>query len=72
MRITKKEQVKRWLNSGNTITSMDAFKMFHVTRLAGIVHDLKKDGMRIQNLQSQKNTNYAIYKVVKDGEIPFV
>tara|TARA_Y100001972_G_C7404354_1_gene210028 strand:- start:120 stop:338 length:219 start_codon:yes stop_codon:yes gene_type:complete len=72
MRITKKEQVKRWLNSGNTITSMDAFTMFKVTRLAGIVHDLKKDGMTIQNLQSQKNTNYAIYKVVKDGEIPFV
>ena len=51
---------------------MDAFTMFKVTRLAGIVHDLKKDGMTIQNLQSQKNTNYAIYKVVKDGEIPFV
>ncbi len=72
MKITKKERVKRWLESGRSITSMEAFSMWQVTRLAGVVHDLKKDGLTISNLQSSKNTNYAIYKIVTDGELPFV
>lgn len=60
---SKKNKVKNSLLSGNRITSMEAFNRFNVTRLSAIIFDLKKEGMKIKNLQKDWNTRYAIYEM---------
>lgn len=58
---------------GDGITSMQAFKMFGVTRLASIIHELRKKGYEIATvLEDGKNRyggfmRYARY-VIKEAE----
>ena len=38
------QRVLSYMQGGNTITSLDAFKELGITRLAAVIYDLKKDG----------------------------
>lgn len=38
------QRVLTYMQGGNTITSLDAFKELGITRLAAVIYDLKKDG----------------------------
>ena len=38
------DSIKEYLDSGNTLTSLEALKLFSCFRLASRMHDLKKSG----------------------------
>ena len=46
---TQTQMVKDHLESGKTLTSLDAANFFGITRLAARCHDLKKEGLPIQS-----------------------
>jgi len=77
MKKSKHQKIKEHLESGKTITSWEAIQLYNVTRLAAIIFNLKKDGMRIESKNhTEKNgfgdtVKYARYKcldVVQDKE----
>jgi len=43
-------QVLRHLQEYGSITSMDAFTKYHITRLSSIIHNLRKRGYDIRTL----------------------
>ncbi len=63
--------IKEHLESGYTLTSMEAFEKFGCTRLAAQIHELKKSGMDIQTIMVEgttrygTETHYAKYVLVK-------
>lgn len=66
MKKTKISQVKAHLERGWSITSLDAFKKYNVTRLAAIIHELRhKDGMQIIDLNASTKANYSRYKMAE-------
>ena len=44
---SQNKQIAAWLNSGNTITSLEALKLFGCMRLASRINDLRQRGMDI-------------------------
>ena len=62
---TKKQRVLRYLRGGTSLTPREAIDFFNAYRLAGIVHELNKEGYNIINLRS---SGHARYKMVKPGE----
>lgn len=58
--------VARYLKRYHSITSMFAFRRFSVTRLADIVHKLRRRGTEITTqLIAHKGTRYARYRLAK-------
>ena len=65
---TKTKQVMTTLNRGKTITSMEAWQLYNVTRLADIVYKKRKAGYDIRDVSTKKQ-NYSVYKLFpKEGE----
>ena len=62
---TKKQRVLRYLRGGTSLTPREAIDFFNAYRLAGIVHELNKEGYNIINLRTSW---HARYKMVKPGE----
>ena len=64
-RLTKTEKVKRHLERGNKITSMQAFKKFNATRLSAIIFELRNRHKMDINTQEKvsrlDNGKYAEY-----------
>jgi len=48
-KVTKRKLVEDYLTAGNTITSWEAIRMFHATRLSDIIFKMKKDGWAINS-----------------------
>ena len=44
--MTKTEKIKRHFQAGNSLTSWEAIEKFNCTRLAAVVCNLKKQGMK--------------------------
>lgn len=69
-----KYDVIRHLRKHKKITSIEAIKKYGVTRLSGVIYDLKERGFVIETERaSGKNRyghicNYAIYHLIKDVE----
>lgn len=61
---SKKEKVKEHLIKKGHITSWEAIEKYRSTRLAAIIFDLRKDGMKIESKQMSKKGT--------DGDINFV
>ena len=40
-------KIRYWLESGNTLTSIEALQMFGCFRLASRIHDLREQGLNI-------------------------
>ena len=47
--MNKHQAVRQWLESGASISSLEAFKQLGVTRLSAIIFDLKAKGMDIDS-----------------------
>ena len=54
--MTKTEKIKRHFEAGNSLTSWEAIEKFNCTRLAAVVCNLKKQGMKFQT-DKLKHTN---------------
>lgn len=46
---TQTKMIKAWLESGKTITGMEALQNFQCFRLASRIHELRDSGMQIQD-----------------------
>ena len=63
------EIVRDLLTSGNSITSMEAFRNYGMTRLSGIIFVLRKRGYNIDTIMIEgknrfgKDTRYAKYRL---------
>ncbi len=72
---TKHQKIKEHLESGKSITSMEAIREYNATRLAAIIFNLKKGGMKIESKDyTEKNrfgdivrfTRYKCIDVMQD------
>lgn len=65
MELTQKEMVMKHLKR-KTLTSMEAFERYHITRLAAVIQRLKREGNKIRTIVNpQGRAHYAIYKLEK-------
>tara|TARA_R110000868_G_scaffold392532_1_gene663197 strand:+ start:976 stop:1194 length:219 start_codon:yes stop_codon:yes gene_type:complete len=64
---TKTEKVISYLEKNGSITSMEAFKLFNVTRLASIILNLRNRGLSIftETIKLKKGGSYAKYLLLK-------
>lgn len=77
IRNLKKSQIKdvlAFMRENGSITSMQAFEKFHITRLAGIIYRLRKYGYDIDTQDNVCYTkygicNYAVYILNESEEI---
>ena len=74
---SKHQKIIEDLESGKTITSWEAIKEYNVTRLAAIIFNLKKDGMKIESKDyTEKNgygdtvkyTRYKCLNIIEDRD----
>ena len=63
---SQKEKIRKYLEEGETITSLEALKMFQCFRLASRMTDLKKDEVPFDSVRVQTPTR----KYVKAYFIP--
>tara|TARA_R100000458_G_scaffold55965_1_gene60425 strand:+ start:399 stop:875 length:477 start_codon:yes stop_codon:yes gene_type:complete len=69
-RETQKSKVKKHLESGQSITPIDALERYGCFRLAAIIWTLKhEDGMNIktENVKNKYGTKYGKYTLVNDS-----
>lgn len=72
--MSHKEEILQHLKQHKTITSMEAIQLYGITRLAVVIHLLKKDGHRIISTAKEghnKNghrTAFAEYKLIELAE----
>ena len=62
--MTKTDKVRFHLQSGKTISSMEAFQMFNATRLSAIIFELRRKGYVIENIHKvsvDKEGNKSYY-----------
>jgi len=67
-RVTQKSKVREHLQSGQSITPIDALERYGCFRLAAIIHALKNDyGMNIETelVKNKYGTKYGKYTMVK-------
>lgn len=67
---SQNKQIKAWLESGKSITPLDALCLFGSLRLGARIFDLKNDyGMNIKTEMIEENgKRYARYSLVKGEE----
>jgi len=66
MKASHKELIKEYLNSGRTLTAVEALEKFGCFRLAARVADLRKDGVNIiTDTITQNGKFFASYKKIK-------
>jgi hypothetical protein len=58
-------KIKDWLESGNTLTSIEALQMFGCFRLASRIHDLRDRGVNIDKTMicGPNGKRYAQYSI---------
>ena len=65
-------EIQQHLESGRSITSMEAIKLYGATRLSGIIFLLRKRGMKIITIDHKGKNRYgnhchfAEYKLLKE------
>lgn len=59
MASNKHQAVRQWLESGASISSMEAFKQLGVTRLSAIIFDLKAKGMDIDAVWGEQTDRFG-------------
>lgn len=66
---TQCDNIKEYLESGKSITPIDALNLFGCFRLGARIADLKKQGMAIRTdtiNDSRNGKRYASYRLVKE------
>lgn len=68
MRTTQNQKILNHLRMYGTLTSLEAFQMYQITRLSGRIHELRKQGYNIIK-ERRKAINGAVYAAYKlEGE----
>jgi len=67
---SQNERIKKYLQSGRTLTPLDGLHLFNCFRLGARIHDLKNEGIDIETtmipVTSDGKTKYvAQYKIKK-------
>ena len=63
------KEILKWLQAGNTLTSMQAIELWGASRLSGHIFELRKKGYDISTTMRETRTrfgnicNYAEYKL---------
>ena len=67
---SQNKQIKAWLESGKSLTPLEALKMFNSFRLGARVFDLKNDyGMNIKTEMVEENgKRFARYSLAREEE----
>ena len=65
-KLSQKQQILEWLQSGRSITPMDALNSTGSFRLGARIKDLKDDGYAIVNLNKTGGTRYARYSLINN------
>jgi len=62
-RRTQKDKIKEWLESGRSITPIEALEMFGSFRLGAIIFTLREEGMPIKTefVTNRYKTKFAKY-----------
>lgn len=69
---TQNEQIRKYLEAGNTLTPLEALKLFGCFRLATRIFELKKQGLNIltdivEDVATGKR--YAKYRLKQEGNV---
>jgi hypothetical protein len=60
---TQNTLIRNYLENGNSITPLDALKLFGCFRLSARIHDLRSQGMVIQrNMITSNGKTFASYR----------
>lgn len=60
---TQNKLIREYLESGHSITPLDALKLFGCFRLSARIHDLRSQGMVIQrNMITSNGKTFASYR----------
>jgi hypothetical protein len=63
---SQNEEILRYLQSGKTLTPLEALEQFGCFRLGGRIYDLKKQGHKIQTtIVASRGKKFASYSLVK-------
>ena len=68
------KELIRYLRTNRGITSMEAFELFSITRLSGIIYSLKKQGYVFRTIthttvtRHGRHVNYAEYQLISEGD----
>ena len=61
-KVTQKDEVLKYLQCQDGITSAIAFNLFGITRLVAVVFDLRKQGHDIRmEMKKGKNSYFGVY-----------
>lgn len=66
-------QIREYLLQGNTITAMEALRLFGCFRLSGRIYDLRKEGINISttiiNINGKRVAEYSIVNEPVEQEV---
>lgn len=57
--MTKTQAVLNWLETGASISSMEAFREFGATRLSAIIFELRRKGHDIETIRAEGRDRYG-------------
>lgn len=57
--MTHKERIYQHLLDNGSITSMEAYTQYGITRLSGRIHDLRKEGKNIISVRERSRNRYG-------------
>tara|TARA_Y100000593_G_C4112944_1_gene238829 strand:+ start:151 stop:459 length:309 start_codon:yes stop_codon:yes gene_type:complete len=57
---TQKDKILKHLKENNKITSMEAFRLYNITRVGAVIDTLRKEGYEIDTQRPDKGS-YGIY-----------
>lgn len=66
-KLSQEDVIARHLEQHGSITSMEAFEQYKITRLSGRIFDLRARGMDIVTdmVYGRGGTRYAVYRVTR-------
>lgn len=66
-KLSQEDVIARHLEQKGSITSMEAFEKYKITRLSGRIFDLRARGMDIVTdmVYGKGGTRYAVYRVTR-------
>ena len=66
-KLSQEDVIARHLEKHGSITSMEAFEQYKITRLSGRIFDLRAKGMDIVTdmVYGKGGTKYAVYRVTR-------
>jgi len=61
---SQKESILNYLQSGKSLSPLEALNMFNCLRLGARISDLRKEGYNIQTTYNKKGKRYAKYILI--------